>query len=70
MGKAEGPIFTSLVHMANDYDDYTESMLNGSMCTERCPCYFSPNSETDPNSGYQKYKKLPAKYLKLYGRSF
>ena len=42
-----GWLLVPLARMANRFDDYSESMLNGVMCTETCPCYRSEGSPVD-----------------------
>ena len=34
-----GWLLVPIAEMSNDYDDYSQSMINGLMCTESCPCY-------------------------------
>jgi len=34
-----GWLYVPLARMANSFDDYSESMLDGIMCTATCPCY-------------------------------
>lgn len=59
----------SLVKMANDYDDYSQSMLNSAMCSERCPCYKADNFD-EKGSGYDQYLNLSEQYYSIFGRTF
>lgn len=59
-------LIVPLAKMANEYDDAAESMLNGVMCTDTCPCY----QQVSTDSAYQKYKDLPESYMNLFDRTF
>lgn len=41
-----GWLYVALAKYANQFDDYSESMVDGIMCTATCPCYGDPNQKT------------------------
>lgn len=74
--KPLGWLIVPLSKWAKQFDDYSESLLDGVMCTETCPCYQGEeNIETTANGGrrtdaYFKYDSLSELYLQRYGRVF
>ena len=80
MIKAEkdlGWLIVPLSKWAKQFDDYSESLLDGVMCTDTCPCYQSEETYHDGTSeswkrtdAYFKYDQLSEIYLQQYGRVF
>lgn len=69
--KPLGWLYVPLAQMANTWDDYSESMLDGVMCTATCPCYGDSKGYMGKDDAYAKYAKLQKEqpeYLGLFDR--
>lgn len=76
---AIGWLYVPLAKLANKFDDYSESMIDGIMCTPTCPCYGdeSQRSHLNPRGtpkedGFTRYAaldKAQPKYLGLWDRA-